>query len=202
MRHKIVVSFLRLSFMKLPAEVMLWSELGREYASRYLTDSAAATLEHAVVIFDEMMRLPYYKIYMRWQHPYDMNFNHEWFHQTVPSDPIWEKSSVPLASFLEANHLAITSELLALDEDGQLERLHFRSIRAEGQDWAPESGYRVVELMTADVELPRWSTEAGDERNVETHKEVCSGSFVLFRQCVALRTVWSKLPRALVRAAC
>lgn len=140
--------------------VMLWSELGREYASRYLTDSAAATLEHAVVIFDEMMRLPYYKIYMRWQHPYDMNFNHEWFHQTVPSDPIWEKSSVPLASFLEANHLAITSELLALDEDGQLERLHFRSIRAEGQDWAPESGYRVVELMTADVELPRWSTEA------------------------------------------
>jgi len=65
----------RMCSARWPYTVLLFSELGREFASRYLTDQAATALEKAVAAFDEMKRLPHYAHLVHWQGPYDINFN-------------------------------------------------------------------------------------------------------------------------------
>lgn len=139
--------------------VMLYSELGREFASRYLTDQAATILEKAIAAFDEMKRLPYYAPLTHWEGPYDINLNEEWFRGVSPAGPVWDNGAVPLAQLLEANAAAITEELSAIVERGLFDRLHFEGLRAEGQDSAPLEGWRAVELSSVDVQATEpWET--------------------------------------------
>lgn len=142
-----------------PYTVLMYSELGREFASRYLTDQAATILERAVAAFDEMKRLPYYASRLHWQGPYDINFNEEWFPGVMPWGPVWNKDLVPFAQFLENNFATLSSELGAIVEQGLFDRLHFQGFRAEGQDSAPDEGWRAVELKSIDMQSSNpWST--------------------------------------------
>mmetsp|Transcript_9010 Transcript_9010/g.28065 ORF Transcript_9010/g.28065 Transcript_9010/m.28065 type:complete len:992 (+) Transcript_9010:105-3080(+) len=153
--------FQRLCSARWPYVVLLYSELGREFASRYLTEHAATTLERALAAFDQMKRLPYYAPWAHWQGPYDMNFNEEWFSGMSPSGPVWDKSLVPLAKFLEDGFQTFAGELDSLLDRGLFDDLHFEGMRAEGQDTAPDGGWRAVELMALSPQEPgRWATPA------------------------------------------
>lgn len=144
-----------------PFTVMLLSELGREYAMRYLTDQAANILEGAVAAFDEMKRLPYYAGLTHWHGPYDINFNEELFTGVQPGNPLWDAASLPIAQLLQGHAQEIAQELGAMVEQGLLDKLHFEEIRAEGRDSAPEGARMAVEFMKIDPEAPdRWGTAA------------------------------------------
>ena len=123
-----------------PFAVLMYSELGREFASRYLTDQAAVILEKAVAAFDEMKRLPYYAPFTHWHGPYDINFNQEWFPGVTPSGPVWDKALVPLAQVLEANTDIMVAELGSIVERGLFDQLHFHGIRAEGRPNPNQAG--------------------------------------------------------------
>eukprot|EP00421_Protoceratium_reticulatum_P028467 CAMPEP_0168478138 /NCGR_PEP_ID=MMETSP0228-20121227/62785_1 /TAXON_ID=133427 /ORGANISM="Protoceratium reticulatum, Strain CCCM 535 (=CCMP 1889)" /LENGTH=245 /DNA_ID=CAMNT_0008494353 /DNA_START=36 /DNA_END=770 /DNA_ORIENTATION=- len=103
--------FQRMCSARWPYAVMLYSELGREFASRYLTEQAANILERALAVFDQMKGLPYYAPWAHWQSPYDINFNEEWFPGTAPAGPVWDRSLVPLAAFLEEHFSVLSAEL-------------------------------------------------------------------------------------------
>jgi len=159
--------FQRMCNARWPYIVMIYAELGRELASRYLTDLAAPVLERAVAAFDEMMRLPYYASRTHWTSPYDINFNEEWYPRVSPDSPggpVWDSSEIPLARLFEENFETIAAELNGIVERGLFDRLHFDGIRAEGQDHAPEEGWRAVELTSVGkVEAgasSRWDTAA------------------------------------------
>ncbi|CAK8988304.1 unnamed protein product [Durusdinium trenchii] len=142
------VFFQRMCHVRWPYAVLLFSELGREFASRYLTEEAANTLERAISSFDAMKRLPYYS-QTSWQSPYDMNFNEEWFPSTT-TGPVWDKSMVPLAQLVEANFHVFRTELESLSEDqGLFDELSFEHSRVEGQDSWPEGAWRAVHLRQA-----------------------------------------------------
>jgi diketogulonate reductase-like aldo/keto reductase len=152
----------RMCSARWPYTVLMYSELGREFAGRYLTDQAANILEKAVAAFDAMKRLPYYSPLAHWQGPYDINFNEEWFPGVQPSGPIWDKALVPLAQVLEANLETIASELSSsIIDRGLVDQLHFGGVRGEGQDHAPLGGWRAVEFAALDPQATnRWGTEA------------------------------------------
>lgn len=152
------VFFQRMCHARWPYAVLLFSELGREFASRYLTEQAADTLERAVATFDAMKRLPYYSRISTWQGPYDVNFNEEWFPGAAAVGPVWDKASVPLAQFLENNFEMLRSELLPLAEDaGRFDELAFENSRVEGQDSWPEGAWRALQLTSS---AQPWSTRA------------------------------------------
>lgn len=142
----------RMCSARWPYVVLMYSELGREFATRYLTEQAATILEKAIAAFEEMKRLPHYAPRTHWQSPYDINFNEEWFPGVALAGigPVWNKDSVPLAQFLELNFQTFSDELGALVERGQMEALHIQGMRAEGQDHAPVEARRAVEFMTVD----------------------------------------------------
>eukprot|EP00931_Biecheleriopsis_adriatica_P046793 TRINITY_DN26915_c0_g1_i1.p1 TRINITY_DN26915_c0_g1~~TRINITY_DN26915_c0_g1_i1.p1 ORF type:complete len:1034 (-),score=207.37 TRINITY_DN26915_c0_g1_i1:27-2711(-) len=152
----------RMCHARWPYAVLLYSELGREFASRYLTEQAADILEKAVATFDAMKQLPYYAPLSSWQGPYDINFNEEWFAGAAARGPVWDKASVPLAQLLEANFETIRSELGALVDRGLFDELSFEGSRVEGQDSWPEGGWRAVQLAASAVQpdSSHWSTRA------------------------------------------
>eukprot|EP00929_Paragymnodinium_shiwhaense_P080800 TRINITY_DN42160_c0_g1_i1.p1 TRINITY_DN42160_c0_g1~~TRINITY_DN42160_c0_g1_i1.p1 ORF type:complete len:894 (+),score=175.24 TRINITY_DN42160_c0_g1_i1:65-2746(+) len=154
----------RLCSVRWPYAVMMYSELGRELAGRYLTEPAAAALERAVAVFDEMKRLPYYAQLHHWQSPYDINFNEAWFPGAAQRGPLWDKSLVPLAAALESNAGAIAAELGRLLESGVFEKFARADRRAEGRDAAPAGAFLKMDLTTPaagdDAATSRWQTEA------------------------------------------
>eukprot|EP00927_Polykrikos_kofoidii_P038580 TRINITY_DN32994_c0_g1_i1.p1 TRINITY_DN32994_c0_g1~~TRINITY_DN32994_c0_g1_i1.p1 ORF type:complete len:903 (+),score=121.79 TRINITY_DN32994_c0_g1_i1:160-2709(+) len=146
-----------------PYVVMLYSELGREFATQYMTEEAATALEKALVAFDEMKRLPYYATLKHWQNPYDINFNEEWFPRVQPSGPVWDKSRIPLAGFLESNLDLIASELDVVMQRAAFEQVHFESLRAEAEDYAPEENWHAIQLMSGPYDSKTksaWDTTA------------------------------------------
>ncbi|CAJ1427449.1 unnamed protein product, partial [Effrenium voratum] len=144
------VFFQRMCHARWPYAILLFSELGREFASRYLTEEAADTLERAVATFETMKRLPYYAN-GPWQSPYDVNFNEEFF-PAAAHGPVWEKAQVPLAELLGSLPL---EELRQLGEDPVFDALSFEHSRLEGQDSWPEGAWRAVEFKGKD-----WQTRA------------------------------------------
>lgn len=140
--------------------VMFFSELGREFASRYLTEQAADTLEKAVAVFDRMKQLPHYASRSHWQNPYDINLNEEWFPAVTPSGPVWDKTLVPIAQMLEGQAGTLFTELGALVERGLLDVLHFKGFQAEGQDHAPQGRWRRMDFTIPGADGPSWKTEA------------------------------------------
>eukprot|EP00928_Gymnodinium_smaydae_P062398 TRINITY_DN46275_c0_g1_i1.p1 TRINITY_DN46275_c0_g1~~TRINITY_DN46275_c0_g1_i1.p1 ORF type:complete len:900 (-),score=220.08 TRINITY_DN46275_c0_g1_i1:126-2825(-) len=153
----------RMCAVRWPYMVMLYSELGRDFAGRYLTEQAATALERAVGAFDAMKRLPYYASLTHWQSPYDINFNEAWFPGAKSHGAVWDKNLVPLAAALEGAHEGIAAELAAMVQSGAFEKLAKNSWRGEGKDTAPEGGYSVVELAAhpeAARESGAWASPA------------------------------------------
>eukprot|EP00927_Polykrikos_kofoidii_P043027 TRINITY_DN37080_c0_g1_i1.p1 TRINITY_DN37080_c0_g1~~TRINITY_DN37080_c0_g1_i1.p1 ORF type:complete len:898 (+),score=113.63 TRINITY_DN37080_c0_g1_i1:52-2745(+) len=141
----------RMCTYRWPYAVMFYSLLGREFAERYLTVEAASTLEKAVFAFDEMKRLPYFAPFGHWQDAYDINFNELWFPAAQQSGPVWEKSRVPLAEFLENSLGLIQAEFSSLLHGDAFEQLHFENSRAEAEDHSPAGSRHAVHLMTGVV---------------------------------------------------
>ncbi|CAL1166241.1 unnamed protein product, partial [Cladocopium goreaui] len=141
------VFFQRMCHVRWPYAVLLFSELGREFASRYLTEEAANTLERALATFDAMKLLPYYS-QMSWQNAYDVNFNEEWSPGSANIGPVWDKSiaaglmpvagggqgerEVPLAQLLESKFPSLRNELQMLQSDpGLFDELSFEHSKVE-----------------------------------------------------------------------
>lgn len=144
-----------------PFAIMVFSELGRDFATRYRSEEAAGALEAAVVVFGEMQRLPHYAPLVHWKAPYDINFNEAWFPGASPRTPLWEKARVPLVLALESAYDTIAGELGSLVERGLLEHLHHWSRRAEGQDYVPEHGVHAAHFTVGNGETDgagRWKT--------------------------------------------
>ncbi|CAK0866992.1 unnamed protein product [Prorocentrum cordatum] len=142
--------------------VMIYSELGREYASKYMADQAATVLERALAVFDEMKSLSFFARWHHWQGPYDMNSNEEFFSGVVPAGPVWSSAAVPLAGLLEGSFQELSAELDGLlQQQGLFDRLHLQGPRADSQDHAPPGAWRAVGLGVPGeaVEL-RWDAAA------------------------------------------
>lgn len=153
------VFFQRMCHVRWPYAVLLFSELGREFASRYLTEEAANTLERALATFDAMKLLPYYS-QMSWQNAYDVNFNEEWSPGSANIGPVWDKSIVPLAQLLESKFPSLQNELQMLQSDpGLFDELSFEHSKVEGQASWPEGGWRAVQLRQGNG---AWQSRACD----------------------------------------
>ncbi|CAE7303327.1 ODA11 [Symbiodinium natans] len=136
--------------------VMIEAEIGLELSRRGNVRLSARVLRNASEHFSQMMRHPYFSRFP-WQHPHDMNFNHEMF----PSPgPVWPSKMLPIESWLEEHFAIFREELDALlQHAGLFDALHEAERNAEGQDHARDTDWTVLELADTREEEP-WKLAA------------------------------------------
>eukprot|EP00397_Hematodinium_sp_SG-2012_P021287 GEMP01021981.1.p1 GENE.GEMP01021981.1~~GEMP01021981.1.p1 ORF type:complete len:810 (+),score=149.30 GEMP01021981.1:73-2430(+) len=128
---------------RFPYLILMFTELGREFAIDHDMMNSLQAYSNALHTFEAMKKLPYY-IKRRWKMPLDVNFNSDVFPQMFPNQPIWRTDEVPIAQWLERNFAVILKSFAkAFDNHPELfDALHYENINAEGQCHAPEEGWR------------------------------------------------------------
>jgi len=125
---------------------MLASELGGALAAQRRLKDAANVLSFAADCFRRMRELPFYATSgVGWTEPRGMAFNHELYPNFF--GPIWPKSEVPLAAFLEQHFTEFHSDLAQILADKELfNQLGNLERNAEGLSVWPPGQRKHIEL--------------------------------------------------------